>query len=313
MVERYPSYGNFADLPPERSAASSSQTIVVPVPFEGTSEVRGGVSQGPQAIVTASWQLEDYDAELGMETSFWGIHTLPPLSVPPGGPEAMVSSLKEVVQVYSDRLVVVLGGEHCITLGAVSALGQRYPGLSVLCLDAHADHRDEYLGTRFGHASVMRRVSELCPVTMVGLRSLCTEEADYLHKRGLRSFYAQDYAKHESAADVAAALGPDVYVSIDLDVLDPSLMPAVTHPVPGGLGWGVVLRLLRAVARERRVVGFDVVELAPQLGPPASAAVAAHLVYKFMGYILSRRISASSTALDQRLSGGLYPRIDTGA
>lgn len=286
-----PSLGsNFADLPSERSDRDTSQAVVIPVPYEGTSELLGGVSQGPQAIIEASRLLEDFDSDLGMETSALGIHTLPPLQVQSVSVEQMVDRVRETALALSGRLLVALGGEHSLTVGMVSALLWRYPRLSVLVLDAHADLRDEYLGQQLSHACALRRVAELCPAVLVGVRSLSREEADFLARKGegIRVFSAQDYLLRETLSEVISALGDPVYVSIDLDVLDPSLLPAVTHPVPGGLGWEATLRLLGAVARERQVVGFDVVELASELGPPSCAAVAAHLIYKFIGLILAR-------------------------
>jgi len=181
-----------------------------------------------------------------------------------------------------------VGGEHSLTLGMVKAYRERYEALSVLQLDAHADLRDSYLGTRFGHATVMRRVCEFCPVVPVGIRSLCDEEHRFIEESGIKPVYASGTTLNEdSIAQVVTALSDEVYITIDMDVFDPSIMSAVGTPEPGGLGWYEVLSLLRVVAQRKRIVGFDLVELCPGEGPLACAFLAAKLAYKLIGYIFS--------------------------
>ena len=172
-----------------------------------------------------------------------------------------------------------------MTVGSVQAHLESYPDLSVLYLDAHADLRDEYMGTPWGHASGARRIHQLCPLVLAGLRSLCQEERDYIRSKGL-PFYPWPPSDDEASLRQAIIdqLGPEVYVSVDLDVLDPSLMPAVGTPEPGGMSWQQITALLRSVAESRRVVGFDVCELSPSAGPPACSYTAAKLVYKLIAY-----------------------------
>ena len=178
-----------------------------------------------------------------------------------------------------DRLVGLLGGEHSITVGAVTALAGSHPDISVLYLDAHADLRDEYMGSRWGHASVARRLHEVCPLVEVGVRSLSLASGALSATTRSRSSSGR-----RPTATVIDALTPAVYVSIDLDVLDPALMPAVGTPEPGGMSWHDLIGLVRAVARERKIVGFDVTELSPGEGPEAGAFTAAKLVQKVIGY-----------------------------
>ena len=223
--------------------------------------------------------MEDYDPELGCEPCSVGIHTAPALE-PVGGPEAMAERVREAVSFYAGqgKLVGMLGGEHSITSGAVATLAERHPGLSVLFFDAQADLRDDYQGWAHSHACAARRtLDHASSLTLVGVRSMTGEEAAFAQEQGVALFPRGP----EPVADVDAivdTLGQNVYVSFDLDAFDPSFMAAVGTPEPGGMGWWEALRILRAVAERRRIVGFDVVELAPDEGPEACAYTAAKLV-----------------------------------
>jgi len=181
----------------------------------------------------------------------------------------------------------MLGGEHTLSLGAVRAFKETFPSLSVLQLDAHADLRDKYLGTKYGQACVMRRILELCPVTQVGVRSLSWEEKQFLTENKMRPFYMSQLGEGKATVEqIVSSLSGDVYVTIDVDVLDPSIMPAVGTPEPGGMLWQQVLDIIQSVARRRRVVGFDVVEFCPGEGSSSCAFLLAKLIYKFIGYIV---------------------------
>ena len=189
---------------------------------------------------------------------------------------------------------VLLGGEHSVTLGMVRALKARYPSLSVLQLDAHADLRDTYEGSPYNHACIGRRIAELCPLVQAGVRSLSIEEAGFLKSAGgsggasVKTHYAVEILGAGGAAlaaRVAGELSDPVFVTIDIDVFDPSVMPSTGTPEPGGLGWYAVTALLKGVASKRNVVGFDLVELCPQPGNVAPDFMAARLVYKMMAYI----------------------------
>jgi agmatinase len=189
------------------------------------------------------------------------------------------------------KIPVIIGGEHSVTIGFVMALKQNYPDLSVLQLDAHADLRESYQDSPFNHACVARRISELCPIVQVGVRSLSNVEAEFLKSParkvnyGIKTHYARDIIKGVRWGEVVEDLTEDVFITIDLDVFDPSIMPATGTPEPGGLGWYDVLGLLRTVATKKRVVGFDIVELCPIPGNVAPDFLAAKLAYKVMGYI----------------------------
>ena len=199
--------------------------------------------------------------------------------------ELMAQRVKAAVTHYvqQGKITGVLGGEHSVAIGLVQAHQEICPDLSVLYLDAHADLRDEYLGTRWGHASGARRIHESCPVVLVGLRSLCQEERDYLRQHAIPAFFWPNQ-NDSYIQEVVGNLGPNVYISVDLDVLDPSLMPAVGTPEPGGMTWQEVTQLLRAVGSSRNIVGFDVSELAPNEGPAACSYTAAKLVYKLIAH-----------------------------
>ena len=278
---------NFLALPPEQSDPDSSRFLVLPVPYDGTVSYRTGAREGPSALIDASRQMEDYDLELERETCALGIHTLPEVQPHAAGPEATVQRVQEAVgRAYrAGTVMVTLGGEHSITVGAVRALKERHPDLSVLMLDAHADFRDSYQGSPYSHATVGRRIAESCPLALVGVRSLSSEEREAIEETGQPMYpWPQDRSIAELADAVLSNLTETVYISVDLDALDPSIMSAVGTPEPGGMLWSETLTLLRTVASRRRIVGFDLMELAPPEGPVSCAYTAAKLAYKLMGY-----------------------------
>ena len=280
--------GSFAALSAPYSDWDMARVVVLPVAYDGTAEWHGGARDGPRAIIDASRYLELYDIELDREICEVGIHTLPELPPEMAGPEHMVQRVYEVARelIAQDKLVLMLGGEHTLTLGIVRAYRERYQALSVLQLDAHTDLRDSYLGTHFSQATVMRRVCELCPIVPVGIRSLSQEEHQFITETGIAPFYARDLISGEvTNRQIVDSLSKEVYITIDLDVLDPSIMPAVGTPEPGGIGWYQLLSVLREVARTRHIVGFDLVELCPGEGPSSCAFIAAKLAYKLIGYI----------------------------
>ena len=283
-------YATFLGLPGD-STCGVPVAVIVPVPFDGTSTWRKGADAGPGALLEASTAVELYDIETAREPWRDRIRTLKALDVPPD-PEGMSSVVREAVAAILDReeLPVVLGGEHSVTIGAVDAAADRFDDLTVLQIDAHADTREEYEGSSHNHACVMARARERCPIVQVGIRAVDAAEMPGLDAG--RVFWAHDIvgAGDDSWMDeVAGLLTGHVYVTIDLDAFDPSLIPATGTPEPGGLGWYPVNRLLRRVARTSRVVGFDVVELLPAEGHHASAFAAAKLVYRFLAEIEAAR------------------------
>ena len=261
--------------------------VLIPIPYDSTTSFRSGTRDGPRAIIEASYGIEDYDCELDLDVSLVGVHTTAMVEPHMGGPDQMVKRVRQSVSRYvrTRKIVGVLGGEHSVTIGSVQAHLEAYPDLSVLYLDAHPDLRGEYMGTPWGHASGARRIHETCPLVLVGVRSLCQEERDYIRCQGIPSYSWPPPVDDDCHwREIVDLLGPEVYVSIDLDVFDPALMAAVGTPEPGGMGWYQVTSLLRQVAESRHVVGFDVCELSPGDGPPACSYTAAKLVYKLIAY-----------------------------
>jgi agmatinase len=279
---------NFLALTEEQSALDSSRVVMLPVPYDSTTSFRSGARYGPDAIIEASSALEDFDWELDFDLSQVGIYTAHALEPHVGDPGIMVGRIREAVSGFlgQGKIVGVLGGEHSVSIGASQAHLAVHPNMSVLYLDAHADLRSQYLGTPWSHASGARRIHERCPLVLAGLRSICPEELDYLRANAIPAFFWPPAGGDEEAyiRQVVAALNDDVYVSVDLDVLDPSFMAAVGTPEPGGMSWHQVNNLLRAVAQQRRIVGFDVCELSPKEGPAACSYIAAKLAYKLVAY-----------------------------
>ena len=286
-------YPNFLALTPEQSALETASVALIPVPYDSTTSYRGGARDGPSGIIAASAQMEDYDPELDLDVAALGFHTLPALEPHMGGPERMARRVREAVTscMAPGRVVGVLGGEHSLAAGSALAHFEAFPSMTVLYLDAHADLRDEYQGTQWGHASGARRVYDRCPLVLAGVRSLSLEERDFIRDNNVPVWPCPADGGLLPADEILASLGNDVYVSVDLDVFDPSLMAAVGTPEPGGLSWRQVTSLLRSVAENRRIVGFDVCELAPAEGPTACTYTAARLVAKLAAYSVAFRHS----------------------
>jgi agmatinase len=278
---------NFASLDEEFCSFERSRAVILPVPYDSTVTARAGARDGPRAIIEASADMELYDVGLGTEPYRHGIHTLPELAPHTGSPEAMCARIEEVVGELVDtgKFVVTLGGEHTVAACAVRAHAARTPALSVLAFDAHSDMRDEYLDSKYNHACTLRRANDVARVTQVGLRSAPLEDAREIDARGL-AFYSPRALRDAGAASVIGHLTDVVYITIDLDCFDPSEMAAVGTPEPGGLHWDEVSDLLSAVASSKRIVGFDVTELSPSLGPPSCAQLAAKLTYRLIGLAL---------------------------
>ena len=270
------------------SSLADAKFVVVPVPYDLTSTYQSGSRRGPDAILDASANMELYDEELRKETYLAGIHTLVPLAADARGPGEMVASVREQITrvLVHGKIPVMLGGEHSISLGAVQAMQEKYPALSVLQLDAHADLRDSYQGSPYSHAAVARRIAEICPLVQVGIRSMSVEEAVFMAAGTVRTLTVDTIRADKGWQEkVLEYLSGDVYVTIDLDVFDPAIMPSTGTPEPDGLAWRDVLGLLRKLSRRRRIRGFDVVELAPVPGLVAPDFLAAKLVYRLMGYL----------------------------
>ncbi|PID38530.1 MAG: agmatinase [Proteobacteria bacterium] len=293
-------HDTFLGLPPDECTYDESRVVLLRAPYDGTTSYMAGARDGPAAILAASAQVEPYDRELGCEPCEVGIHALPAL-VPPAaaGPKAVIDQIEALsLPVVADgKLPFVLGGEHSVTLGAARAVAEVHPRLSFLQIDAHLDLRPSYEGSPYSHACVAYHLLGLRgdggQVVQVGVRTACPEELAVIEEHGLAPIWGEDVWREEDDAWIARAVeglaDHPVYVTVDVDGLDPSVIPGTGTPVPGGLGWYQTLRLLRAVGQACRVVGCDVVELAPGPGDHRSAYAAAQLVYKMIGYFEAAR------------------------
>jgi len=271
------------------AAYADAAVVVVPVPYERTVSYGGGTARGPAAILEASAYVELYDEVLGEEPWQKGIHTAPEVA-PLDDPEAFLARLEDRArEVFTDgKFPVFLGGEHALTTAPVRAAREAFEDLSVLQLDAHADLRQEYMGTPWSHASVMRRIHDLgVPAVPIGIRAVSPEEMRFIRAHDLPVFWSHRIAHGDEWIDTAlSALSDTVYLTFDVDFFDPSLMPATGTPEPGGGFWHETMRFLGYVFQEKRVVGMDVVELAPIEGLHAPDFVVARLVYRAIGYRL---------------------------
>ncbi len=278
----------------EAGTPSQAGALVIPFPIEATVSYGSGTARGPEAIIAASPELEFFDDELWCEPyRASGIATLETPKVPGDVAEAL-ELLAGIVGEALDtgHMPLVFGGEHSLTAGAVRPFAKRYPGLTVLHLDAHTDLREQYQGTPFSHACAMRRVldHEGLRITSVGIRAISAEEVPFLeaNRERVRVFWARERAKWSLDEIVAPLHGRPVYVSLDIDVLDAGIMPATGTPEPGGLCFDDVCAVLRAAAEAGQIVGADLVELAPINGIHAYDFTAAKLAYKLLGYALAR-------------------------
>jgi agmatinase len=294
---------NFLGLDPADSDPRRAAVLVLPVPYEATVSYGGGTRRGPQAIIDASATVELYDHEADDEPYRIGVATAEPVPLTVAGPEA---ALRELRRAYAaalrpGRFVVMLGGEHSVSatpiLEHAARLRKQGRRLSVLQLDAHGDLRASWEGSPWSHACAMRRVVDQVDLVQVGIRAIATEERAVMRRHGVTTIFAEELERDEAWMDRAiGALGRDVYLTIDIDYFDPSLVPSTGTPEPGGGTWYPTLRLLERLFRERRVVAADVVELAPIPGLPAPDFLAAKLVYKLIGYHARGRRGAKRPA-----------------
>ncbi len=282
----------FMGLEDADAALESAGAVILPVPYESTTSYGGGTRRGPRAILDASRYVEYYDQELDTEPWKVGIHTLPQLELTQEGSTSASHELEDaygrILDAIGPRFPIVLGGEHGISAPLVRATAERVEGrLSVLQLDAHADLRDGYGGAPYSHASFAWRTLDVADYVQVGLRAVSPEELAVIRERPeqVTAIWADEMWENDDWMDRAIdALGETVYLTFDVDYFDPSIMPSTGTPEPGGGDWYRTLRFLRRVFEERRVVGMDVVELAPTPGLHAPDVVVAKLVYKLLGY-----------------------------
>jgi len=277
---------NFGAIEGELSLLEKSRVVILPVPYDSTSTYLSGSREAPQAIISASRSMELFDDELGFSPCSLGIHTLSFLDPVTSSPEEMLADVSDTVSRYVklDKFVVLLGGDHILSVGAVRALKKKWKSLGVIQFDAHADMRYSYQGTKLSHACTGRRLAEMCPLLQAGIRSMSEEEDDFLKSpRKSPPIFTLKPSRIREFSGCLDKLPRDVYVTVDVDVFDPSIVPSAGTPEPGGLSWEQVVQLMGTLARRKNVVGFDVTELRPIPGFVSPDFLAAKLIYRLIG------------------------------
>ena len=274
----------YAGIPQSYASQDKSKVVLIPVAYDGTSTWGKGADKGPEAFLEASENMELYDIETENEVYKEGIFLSEMLE---GfvSPEEMVDKVHDAVKDYLNRkkLVTMVGGEHSISIGAIRAFNEIYQDLTVLQIDAHADLRKEYNGSEYNHACAMYEASKTTNLVQVGIRSMDSSELSVMNRENV--FFAHEMVTDEFWMDkVLSTLTGNVYISFDLDALDPSILPATGTPEPGGLFWYETLDFLKRVFKETKVVGFDIVELCPNAHDRSSDFLAAKLYYKMLSY-----------------------------
>lgn len=297
-MKTYGSTKNFLAIEEEYASLDTAAIAIVSAPYEHTVSYGGGAAAGPAAILKASGYVEFYDDEFDNELCFdKGIATLKPIDFKRRVDREALDLIESQVDALLDmgKFVVTLGGEHTISAAPIAAHLRRYPKMSVLQFDAHSDLRAEYQGSPYSHASVIARVAEFmdpASITQVGIRAQCIEEARLIRERGVNTFYASAIRRglhgQNWQRSVIDTLGKDVYITFDVDYFDPSVMPATGTPEPDGFYYAETLELLRGiVASGRRIIGFDVVELAPMKHLHHPDLTTARLIYKLMNIAMA--------------------------
>jgi len=277
----------FGGALPHQRSFDDSQVVILPIPVDRTTSYVSGTRNGPHEILQASSHMELWDEEVGADVHGVGIFTLPEMELPFGELAPVIEEIRRVASevLVRDKFLLTIGGEHSITPPLVAAAAGQHPGLTVLQIDAHADLRDSYMGTPHNHACAMRRSLEHARITQVGIRSMSTEEAEIAPRLNTTIFYDATMRRDPAWIDrVVDTLTGPVYITIDVDGMDPAIMPATGTPEPGGLSWYEMLALLRATIARRTVVACDVVELSPLPGVMAPNFLCAKLIYKILTY-----------------------------
>ncbi|MFH1258025.1 MAG: agmatinase [Candidatus Micrarchaeota archaeon] len=272
-----------------------AKVVVVPVPFEGTVTYKTGTSKGPEAIIDASQNIEWFDEELLYEPAQLGFFTMAALDVRSKKPEEVAAMVEESVsQLLEDgKFPMLLGGEHSVSAGAFSAFRKKFGDFTILQFDAHPDLREDYEGSKYSHACIMRRAFDLgIGIVQVGIRGVCREDYEFMetHKGKVRTFYAKDMGEWD-LNKIVDSCSEKVYISFDIDAFDSSVMPATGTPEPGGVYWRQVVGILQAISNRKKIIGADVVELLPTPGLHACDFLAAKLAYKIIGCALKKNNS----------------------
>ncbi len=275
---------NYAGIPDEFAQLEKAKIILIPVPYDGTSTWGKGSDKGPEAFLEASENMEWYDIETDSEVYKQGIHLTDPI-LENSSPEAMVKAVHATTKdfIKRNKFVTLFGGEHSVSIGTIRAFNECFDDLTVLHIDAHADLRESYDGSKYNHACAVHEASQNTNLIQVGIRSMDHIEKTYMDEE--KTFFSQDMVNDEYWIDkVIEAMTDNVFITFDLDALDPSIMPSTGTPEPGGLFWYETLEFLKQVFEDKNVVGFDIVELCPNKNDKSSDFLAAKLYYKMLSY-----------------------------
>lgn len=275
---------NYAGISDEFAQLEKAKIVLIPVPYDGTSTWGKGADKGPKAFLEASENMELYDIETDSEVYEQGIYLAGAITEN-SSPEAMVKAVHKATKEYIKRnkFVTLVGGEHSISIGTIRAFNECFDDLTVLHIDAHADLRESYEGSKYNHACAVHEASQTTNLIQVGIRSMDTIEKTFMDEE--KTFFGHDMANDEYWKDkVIEAMTDNVFITFDLDALDPSILPSTGTPEPGGLFWYETLEFLKQVFEEKNVVGFDMVELCPNAADKSSDFLAAKLFYKMLSY-----------------------------
>lgn len=273
---------NYAGIPDKYARIDEAKVVLIPVPYDGTSTWQKGADKGPDAFLDASENMELYDIETRSEVYKKGIY-LAPAVTENSSPEKMVEAVYKTTKNYikQDKFVTLFGGEHSISIGSIKAFNESFEDLTVVQIDAHADLRPEYEGSKCNHACAVHEASNTTNLLQVGIRSMDVSELDHMDENQV--YFAHDLYD-DWQEDAIGQMTPNVFISIDLDAFDPSIMPSTGTPEPGGLFWYETLEFLKMMFKKKNVVGFDIVELCPNPNEKSSDFLAAKLYYKMLSY-----------------------------
>lgn len=273
---------NYAGIPEKYARIDEAKVVLIPVPYDGTSTWQKGADKGPDAFLNASENMELYDIETKSEVYRQGIYLAPPVTED-SSPEKMVEAVYKTTKNYikQEKFVTLFGGEHSISIGSIKAFNESFEDLTVVQLDAHADLRPEYEGSSCNHACAMHEASKTTNLIQVGIRSMDVSEKDHMDENHV--YFAHDLYE-DWQEDAIGQMTPNVFITIDLDAFDPSIMPSTGTPEPGGLFWYETMEFLKMMFKKKNVVGFDIVELCPNKDEKSSDFLAAKLYYKMLSY-----------------------------
>lgn len=273
---------NYAGIPDKYARLDEAKVVLIPVPYDGTSTWQKGADKGPDAFLEASENMELYDIETRSEVYKKGVYLAPPVTEN-ASPEKMVEAVYKTTKNYikQEKFVTLFGGEHSVSIGSIRAFNESFEDLTVVQIDAHADLRPEYEGSKCNHACAVHEASKTTNLIQVGIRSMDVSETEHMDENQV--YFAHDLYE-DWMDDAIGQMTPNVFITIDLDAFDPSILPSTGTPEPGGLFWYETLEFLKMMFKKKNVVGFDIVELCPNKDERSSDFLAAKLYYKMLSY-----------------------------